>query len=55
MHAATEGDIKNALKELYQEYKSKGRIAYKGKESNIDKCSHREMVRKFAEVLDSLL
>ncbi|MFC2001739.1 hypothetical protein ACFLUZ_04465 [Chloroflexota bacterium] len=54
IHAVTEADIKHALRELYQEYKLKGGIAYKGEESKISKYSHHEMARKFAEVLDSL-
>ena len=51
MHAPTVEDIKNTLEELYQEYKLKGEVAYDGKESEISKYSHREMARKFSEVL----
>lgn len=52
--APTVDDIKNVLKKLYQEYKLKGEVAYKGKESSINKYSHREMARKFSEILDQL-
>ncbi len=52
--APTVEDIKNILKKLYQEYKLKGEVAYKGVESNVNKYSHREMARKFAGVLDSI-
>lgn len=47
-------DIKNVLKKLYQEYKLKGEVAYHGVESNVNKYSHKEMARKFAEILDQL-
>lgn len=47
-------DIKKALKELYREYKLRGKIAYNGIETKINKYSHREMARKFSEVLDHL-
>ena len=47
-------DIKNILKKLYQEYKLRGKVAYQGVESNVNKYSHREMARKFAGILNSL-
>jgi len=55
MHASTAEDIKKMLKELYREYKLKGKVVYKGKESETSKHTHREMARKFAEILDSLI
>jgi len=45
-------DTEQALRELYQEYAQSGAIAYHGTASTLDKYSHREMARKFAEVLD---
>jgi len=53
--APTMEDIKNVLKELYQEYKLTGEVAYKGRESEINKYSNRETARKFAEILDHLV
>ena len=53
--ATTVEDIKNTLKELYREYKQKGRVAYKGKEAEVNKYSCREMARKFAEILDGMI
>jgi len=53
--APTVEDIKNILKKLYQEYKLKGEVAYQGVESNVNKYSHREMARKFAGILNSLV
>ena len=55
IHASTVEDIKSALKELYREYKLKGEIAYNGEESEINKYSHREMARKFSEILNHLV
>lgn len=52
--APTVEDIKNALRELYAEYKLKGEITYNGKESKINKYTHREMARKFAEILNRM-
>ena len=54
MYGSTVEDIKTILKELYGEYKVRGNIAYTGNIEKINKYSHREMARKFAEVLDSL-
>jgi glycosyltransferase involved in cell wall biosynthesis len=53
-HAPTVDDIKNKLKEIYQEYKLKGYVSYSGREAEINKYSHREMARKFAEILEHL-
>lgn len=54
IHAPMVEDIKIALKDFYQEYKLKGSVSYKGEEAEINKYSHREMARKFAEILDAL-
>ena len=55
MYAPTVKDIKNILRELYSEYKLKGKISYNGDMEKINKYSYREMARKFAEILDSLI
>ena len=52
--APTVDDIKNILKKLYQEYKLKGEVIYREEKSEVNKYSHREMTRKFSEVLDQL-
>ena len=52
--ALTVEDIKNSLKELYQEYKLKDKIAYNGDLEKISKYSSREMAKKFSEILDRL-
>ena len=48
-------DIKYTLRELYREYKMKGEIAYRGEESKINKYTHREMARKFSDILNHLV
>ena len=53
-HAPTVDGIKNTLRKLYQEYRVKGNVPYTGREAEISKYSHREMARKFAEILDYL-
>jgi len=55
MYAPTVKDIKNILRELYSEYKLKGKISYNGDMEKINKYSYREIARKFAEILDSLI
>ncbi len=52
--APTVVDIKNTLRELYREYKLRGEIAYTGEESKLNKYNHREMARRFSEILDHL-
>ncbi|MFC2046722.1 glycosyltransferase [Chloroflexota bacterium] len=53
IYSPTVEDIKNTLRELYQEYRFRGEVAYKGDESKINRYTHREMARKFCEILDS--
>ncbi len=48
-------ELKNAILSYYQEYKLTGKVSYKGNLVEIEKYSHREMARKFAEVLDSII
>ena len=54
IHAPTMEDVKNSLKELYQKYKFKSEVEYNGDIEKINKYTHREMARKFSEVLDHL-
>lgn len=54
IYAFTIEDIKGILKELYREYRLKGGIAYHGIESKLSKYSHREMTRRFTEILARL-
>lgn len=54
IYATSVKDVKKALEEYYNEYKLKDNVSYKGERAKIDKYSHREMARKFAEVLGTL-
>ena len=47
-------DIKEQIKNLYQEFKLNGKIEYKGIEQEVNKYNHREMARKFADIFDKL-
>jgi glycosyltransferase involved in cell wall biosynthesis len=55
VYATSVDDVKKALEEYYQEYKLKGAVKYKGERAEIDKYSQREMAKKFAEVLNTLI
>ena len=52
--APTTEEVKSALKQLYQEFKQQGEIAFTGDETEINKYSHREMASRFAEILENL-
>jgi hypothetical protein len=47
--------IKILLLPLYQEYKATRAVSYSGNEAEVNKYSHREMARRFAQALDSVL
>lgn len=52
--ATTIEDIKNTLKELYEEYKLKGKVVYKGEEAKVNKYTNRETARKLSEILNGM-
>ena len=52
--ATSEEDVANTIKELYQEYRQKGEVGFHGDGTRIDKYSRREMMGKFAEILNNL-
>jgi hypothetical protein len=52
IHALTEEEIKLYLLRTYTDFKKNGVVRYEGIQSEIDKYSHYEMARKFAEILD---
>jgi glycosyltransferase involved in cell wall biosynthesis len=54
IYCKTVEDIKATLRELYSEYKLKGKITYNGDIEKINKYSYREMAKKFAEILDNI-
>jgi hypothetical protein len=51
---SSDAEIKEQILTLYREYKEKGWVSYSGVPSEINTYSHREMARKFAEVLESV-
>ena len=53
-HAPAVPDIKDALKELYQEFMLGGKVVYRGRKSEINNYSYREMAGKFAAILNRL-
>lgn len=53
-HALGYAQLKHALLELYEQYRTFGCVPYKGREEQIAKYSHVEMARRFAELLDFL-
>lgn len=48
-------DIKEFIKTFYLEYKKDGKVSYNGDIKEINKYSHREMARKFADIMNELL
>jgi hypothetical protein len=54
IYCPTVEKTENALKNLYSEYKLKGKVTYHGVAEKINKYSYREMAKSFAEILDKL-
>jgi len=48
-------DIKDYLLKFYLEYKQKGKVSYFGDVEKINKYSYKEMVRKFANMLNQIV
>ena len=54
VHALGYEQLKHILLEFWEQYTTHGYVPYRGSEERIAKYSHREMARRFAELLDSL-
>ena len=54
VNVSSDSEIKEKLMKLYQEYKENGFVKFSGVLLEIEKYSHREMARKFAEVLEDI-
>jgi glycosyltransferase involved in cell wall biosynthesis len=54
IYCSTVEATENAVKNLYSEYKLKGKVMYKGVIEKINKYSYREMAGNFATILDKL-
>lgn len=48
-------DIENALAKAYDEYRLRGEVSYQGNMAQISKYSYREMARKFAVIMNSVV
>ncbi len=51
---SSDEEIKEQILTFYREYKENSFVSYSGVSSEIEKYSHREMARKFAEVLEEI-
>jgi len=54
VHCSNEAELREYLLKAYREYKELGAVQYRGIEAEVMKYSHREMARKFAEVLEEV-
>ena len=54
VYAFSQSEIKIALHNLYRDYKVSQRVGYNGIEAEVSRYSHREMARKFAEILNGI-
>ena len=50
--ATAKDEMRAFLIKAYAEFRAQGRVSYHGSHTAIDRYSHREMARKFAQVLD---
>ena len=54
VHISNVEELKEYIIKAYHEYKESGMVQYRGIDAEIMKYSHREMARKFGEVLDKI-
>jgi glycosyltransferase involved in cell wall biosynthesis len=55
VHAGNEEELKAEIIRAYHEYREFGKVQYRGINTEVMKYSHKEMARKFAEVLDTVV
>ena len=55
VHALSKAQVRDFLLSAYAEYKKCAHVCYRGDGQAIERYSHPEMARKFAEVLDTLV
>jgi len=53
VHVRDRGSLERQLVTFWDEYRSTGRVRYRGDESKLDRYSHDRMAREFAAVLDA--
>ena len=51
-HVSEVAEIKREIKGAYNQYLVNGYVPYNGIDAEVDKYSHKEMAKKFAEVLN---
>jgi glycosyltransferase involved in cell wall biosynthesis len=54
VNVSSDAEIKEQILTVYREYEKNGFVSYSGVPFEIEKYSHREMARKFAEVLEEI-
>lgn len=52
IHVTNSDQLKTIIKKSYREFKSAGEVSYHGIQDEIDKYSHLEMAKKYADVLN---
>jgi hypothetical protein len=55
IHAGNYDELKDAIILSYQEYKSSGKVTYRGVQSEVMLYSQKEMARNFGSVLDTII
>jgi glycosyltransferase involved in cell wall biosynthesis len=54
VNVSSDAEIKDQIVTFYQEYEETGLVRYYGISSEIEKYSHREMAKKFADILEEI-
>jgi hypothetical protein len=55
VHPVSEMELQSVILQAYRQYKESGAVQYRGIEDEVLKFSHKEMAKKFAGVLDSVV
>jgi hypothetical protein len=54
LQVSSDSEIKDSILQFYREYEENGSVKYSGMQSEIERYSHREMAKKFADVLEDI-
>jgi hypothetical protein len=55
VHALTKEHLREVIVKAYSAYRNTGQVPYEGRASKVKNYTHREMARRFAELLDGLV
>jgi glycosyltransferase involved in cell wall biosynthesis len=55
VHALTKEHLREVIVKAYSVYRNTGQVPYEGRASKVKNYTHREMARRFAELLDGLV